>query len=174
MSRWRPPAPHATPIITAEGLERLQRELDELWHRRRPAVVRALAAAAAEGDRSENAEYQYRKKELAGIDRRARYLTRRIPRLKVPPAGRRQGDKAYFGAFVELQAAGASDSRQWRIVGPDEADPSSGNISIDSPLARALLGHGVGEELQVDLPDGPQTWRLAAVHYPHEKQNKDS
>ena len=140
MGRWRPPPPKASPYITQAGYESLQAELKELWVRRRD-VVAALAAAAAEGDRSENAEYIYRKKELGGIDRRIRYLQKRLPNLKVvdrAPAVNR----VYFGAWVELENTDGG-LVEYRIVGPDEADPTQQAISMDSPLARALMKKAV-------------------------------
>ncbi|HSD70882.1 MAG TPA: GreA/GreB family elongation factor, partial [Woeseiaceae bacterium] len=148
MGRWRPPAAGSSPYITPAGYQGLQKELNELWLRRRD-VVAALSAAAAEGDRSENAEYIYRKKELAGLDRRIRYLQKRLPTLKVvrqrPP-----GDAIYFGAIVDVSDEfGVSYS--YRIVGPDEADAKSSAISLDSPLARALLGKRVDDEVVVTI-----------------------
>ena len=137
MGRWRPPAPDASPYITPAGFAVLQQELEDIWLRRRD-VVKALSAAAAEGDRSENAEYIYRKKELAGLDRRIRYLQKRLPALTVvreAPAG----NKIYFGAFVDL-SDDEDQSQTYRIVGPDEADAKTLAISMDSPLAKALLG----------------------------------
>ena len=148
MGRWRPPPPKSTPYITAQGYEALQEELEELWRRRRD-VVKALSAAAAEGDRSENAEYIYRKKELAGIDRRIRYLQKRLPNLKVvretPDA-----DKVYFGAWVKLERDDGGEV-EYRIVGPDEIDRQSEYISLDSPVARALLGKSVDDEIRVQV-----------------------
>jgi transcription elongation factor GreB len=154
----------ASPYITPEGYARLKAEYEQLWSVRRPEVVRALAAAAAEGDRSENAEYQYRKKELREIDRRVRYLQRRIPELKV--ADRKPADpgKVYFGALVCVADA-AGEGKTWRIVGPDETDAAQGCISVDSPLARALLGRKEGESLQVRLPGGEAEYEVVEVRY---------
>ncbi|MDQ8049630.1 transcription elongation factor GreB, partial [Luteibacter sp.] len=117
MSRWRPPSPSSTAIITREGFERLKAELDHLWHTVRPEVVKALAAAAAEGDRSENAEYTYRKKQLGEIDRRARYLSKRIPVLKVVEAAPSQRDAVFFGATMELENVETGETVRYRIVG---------------------------------------------------------
>ncbi|MFP4245333.1 MAG: GreA/GreB family elongation factor, partial [Ectothiorhodospira sp.] len=138
MSRWRPPSPRSSPYITPEGHAALEAELDGLWTRRAD-VTRHLAAAAAEGDRSENAEYIYRKKELREIDRRIRYLQKRIPDLQVvrdPPADR---ERVFFGARVTL-VDGDGNEVSYRIVGADEFDPERGWISVDAPVARALLG----------------------------------
>ncbi|MEE8306648.1 MAG: GreA/GreB family elongation factor, partial [Gammaproteobacteria bacterium] len=135
MGRWRPPAPGSSPYITPAGFAALQQELEDIWLRRRD-VVKALAAAAAEGDRSENAEYIYRKKELGGLDRRIRYLQKRLPTLNVVRE-RPDGAGVYFGATVEVRAENG-DTNTYRIVGPDEANAKIAAISIDAPLARAL------------------------------------
>jgi len=165
MSRWRPPSPSSTAIITREGFERLKAELDHLWLTLRPEVVRALAAAAAEGDRSENAEYTYRKKQLGEIDRRVRYLSKRIPQLKVAegmPSDRRT---VFFGAQVELENVASGETLRYRIVGPDETDARRGWISIDSPLARGLLKKHVDDEFEAELPAGRTRFAVLAVDY---------
>jgi transcription elongation factor GreB len=165
MSRWRPPSPSSTAIITREGFERLKAELDHLWHTVRPEVVKALAAAAAEGDRSENAEYTYRKKQLGEIDRRARYLSKRIPVLKVVETVPSQRDAVFFGATIELENVDTGDSVRYRIVGPDETDARLGWISIDSPLARAVLKKRVDDEFEAELPGGRTRFAVIAVDY---------
>lgn len=165
MSRWRAPQPKSTPIITRDGFERLKAELDELWHRRRPEVVKALAAAAAEGDRSENAEYTYRKKQLGEIDRRARYLSKRIPSLQVAEAAPADRDTVFFGAAVELENVDSGEVLRYRIVGPDETDARRGHISIDSPLARALLRKRVDDEFDTELPAGRVRLAVLSVSY---------
>ena len=165
MSRWRPPAPGSTAIITRDGFERLKAELDHLWHVLRPEVVKALAAAAAEGDRSENAEYIYRKKQLGEIDRRARYLSKRIPALKVaegPPGDR---GLVFFGARIELENIDTGETLHYRIVGPDETDARQGWISIDSPLARAALKKRVDDEFTAELPSGRARFVVVGVGY---------
>lgn len=164
MSRWRPPSEKSSPHITAEGHARLRSEFDHLWRERRPEVVRALAAAAAEGDRSENAEYQYRKKELREIDARLKYLTTRLQEVTVIDVKPRSDGKVYFGAWVEL-ADEAGDTRGYRIVGADETDAKAGLISVDSPVARALLGKAEGEVVRVMLPGGVQELEIVAVRY---------
>lgn len=153
MGRWRPPQPPASPYITPEGAARLRAELQLLWHETRPEVVRALSAAAAEGDRSENAEYIYRKKQLGEIDRRVRYLSKRLDAIKV--VDRLPGDqqRVRFGAWVTVSMEAGSE-QTWRIVGADETHAGKGWISIDSPVARALLGKAPGDEVAVDLPEG--------------------
>ncbi len=163
MGRWRPPQPKSSPYITSQGFESLQQELQGLWERRKE-VTRALAAAAAEGDRSENAEYIYRKKELAGIDRRIRYLQKRLPDLTVvaePPA---DPGRVFFSAWVTLEDEEGGEST-YRIVGADEFDPDRGWISVDSPMARALLKHGVDDEIKVTTPGGDVTYFITAIRY---------
>ncbi|QSX77358.1 transcription elongation factor GreB [Agrilutibacter solisilvae] len=166
MGRWRPPAEKSTALITAEGHARLKAELDDLWRVRRPEVVRALAAAAAEGDRSENAEYTYRKKQLGEIDRRVRYLSKRLEVLRVvvePPTDR---DAVFFGAIVEVENEVDGEVHRYRIVGPDETDAQRGHISIDSPLARAMLKKRLDDEFEALLPGGAQRFVIVDVAYP--------
>ncbi|HVI55175.1 MAG TPA: transcription elongation factor GreB [Luteibacter sp.] len=165
MSRWRPPAPSSTAIITRDGFERLKSELDHLWHTVRPEVVKALAAAAAEGDRSENAEYTYRKKQLGEIDRRARYLSKRIPVLQVVEAVASQRDAVFFGATMDIENVETGETMRYRIVGPDETDARKGWISIDSPMARAVLKKRVDDEFDADLPGGRTRFAVIAVAY---------
>lgn len=164
MSRWRPPAPGSTAIITPEGMQVLKVELDHLWREVRPEVVRALTAAAAEGDRSENAEYIYRKKQLGEIDRRVRYLSKRIPSLRVIATIPTDPDTIYFGAVIELEDSEGNGYR-YRIVGPDETDAVTGQISIDSPLARAALKKRVDDEFSAQLPGRLATFVVTAVRY---------
>lgn len=165
MSRWRPPPERSTALITRAGHERLKAELDELWRVQRPEVVRALAAAAAEGDRSENAEYTYRKKQLAGIDRRVRYLGKRLPALKVVEQAPSDPEAVFFGAWVALERIDTGELARYRIVGPDETDAAAGWISIDSPLARALLKKRVDDEVEAQLPGGAARFAIVAVEY---------
>lgn len=163
MGRWRPPPPKSSPHITPAGFNALQKELDKLWLRRRD-VTRHLAAAAAEGDRSENAEYIYRKKELREIDGRIRYIQKRLPELQIvnsPPANRHQ---VFFGASVTLESETGGEKR-YRIVGADEFDPGKNWISIDSPLARALLRKTTGEEVTVTTPAGKTCYSIVDVSY---------
>lgn len=165
MSRWRPPAEKSTALITREGHTRLKNELDELWRVRRPEVVKALAAAAAEGDRSENAEYTYRKKQLGEIDRRVRYLSKRLEALRVVEGAPSDPDAVFFGATVEVEHAVSGEISRYRIVGPDETDAGKGWISIDSPLARAILKKRVDDEFEAQLPGGLQKFYVVAVEY---------
>ena len=165
MGRWRPPAEKSTALITREGHARLKAELDELWRVKRPEVVKALAAAAAEGDRSENAEYTYRKKQLGEIDRRVRYLSKRLEVLRVIGEAPGDRDAVFFGAMVDVEEAVSGDVHQYRIVGPDETDPKLGYISIDSPLARAMLKKRVDDEFEAQLPGGIQRFAIVGVSY---------
>ncbi|HEY6943412.1 transcription elongation factor GreB [Dokdonella sp.] len=164
MSRWRPPAPASTAMITPDGHARLKAELDELWRVRRPEVVRALAAAAAEGDRSENAEYTYRKKQLGEIDRRVRYLGKRLERLRVVAAPPTDRSAAYFGAWIRIEDEDGVE-HAYRIVGPDETDAARGWISIDSPLARAVLKRREDDEFEAELPGGRRSFVVVEVSY---------
>lgn len=165
MSRWRPPPPRSTAIITREGFDALKAELDHLWRELRPEVVKALAAAAAEGDRSENAEYTYRKKQLGEIDRRVRYLSKRIPSLKVVEGTPADRAAVFFGARLEIENVDTGDIQTYRIVGPDETNAKKGWISVDSPLARAALKKRVDEEFDAELPSGTARFVVLSVEY---------
>lgn len=162
MSRYRPPQPRSSPYITRAGFEALQAEEKAIWQRRK-VVTAALSAAAAEGDRSENAEYIYRKKELREIDRRIRYLQKRLPDLKVIDRTG-DGDKVYFGATVEL-VDDSGETSTVRIVGADEINPKLKHISIDSPVARALLGKSIDDAITLDLPTGAITYDIVDIEY---------
>lgn len=164
MGRWRPPQAASTALITRSGHDRLKAELDHLWRVHRPEVVRALAAAAAEGDRSENAEYTYRKKQLGEIDRRVRYLGKRLQSLKVAPDAPTDRQAVYFGAWILLEDDDGKEHR-YRIVGPDETDAEKGWISIDSPLARAVLRKRIDDEFSADLPGGRAAFVVVEVSY---------
>lgn len=162
MGRWRPPAPKSSPYITPEGFAALQKELQGIWVRRRD-VVKALAEAAAEGDRSENAEYIYRKKELGGLDRRIRYLQKRLPDLNVVRESP-GGDSIYFGAIVEV-CDEAGETHTYRIVGADEADAKTSSISMDSPLARALHKKRVDDEVVISTGEKTVTMSIVSIRY---------
>jgi transcription elongation factor GreB len=164
MSRWRPPAAASTAMITADGHGRLKEELDELWRVRRPEVVRALAAAAAEGDRSENAEYTYRKKQLGEIDRRVRYLSKRLEQLRVIDTLPTDTSAVFFGAWFRVEDERGKE-HEYRIVGPDETDAARGWISVDSPLARAALKRREDDEFEADLPTGRARFTVISVSY---------
>ena len=164
MGRWRQPEKPGSPYITAEGASRLREEVRYLWRELRPEVVKALAAAAAEGDRSENAEYTYRKKQLGGIDRRIRYLSKRIDIMKIVDRSPADTTIIRFGARITLLTS--SDGQvDYRIVGVDETDAAKGYISIDSPIARALLGKVVGDTTEVELPECLAQIEVIAIRY---------
>ena len=165
MGRWRPPAERSTALVTPEGHARLKAELDDLWRVKRPEVVKALAAAAAEGDRSENAEYTYRKKQLGEIDRRVRYLGKRLETLRVVDTVPADREAVFFGAQVEVENIVTGTTARYRIVGPDETDAKRGWISIDSPLARAMLKKRVDDEFEAELPGGGARFCIVDVQY---------
>lgn len=167
MGRYRPPPTRKSPYITPEGYKALQDESNALWVRR-AIVTKALKAAAAEGDRSENAEYIYRKKELREIDRRIHYLQKRLPTLKVVKDTPADAQRVYFGARVRLKTPGGEEVI-YRIVGPDEMDAKSGRISIDSPMARALLKKRLDDEVSVRTPQGETRYWVVDVGYPLSK-----
>ena len=166
MSRYRPPTPPGSKYITPEGAKRLRDELDQLWHDERPRVTQAVSEAAAQGDRSENAEYTYGKKRLHEIDRRVRFLRKRLEGMTiVDPAasGRRDPTRIYFGAWVQLDADGAL--RWYRLVGPDEFDMAEDYVSMDSPLGRSLLGKRLDDDVSVTLPGGTTVFTVVAINY---------
>ncbi len=167
MGRWRPPSPKSSPYITPAGFSALQVELKGIWVRRRD-VVKALAAAAAEGDRSENAEYIYRKKELGGLDRRIRYLQKRLPDLNVVRESP-NNDAIYFGAYVEIRSD-SGELQSYRIVGADEADAKTSAISMDSPLARALRSKRIDDEVVVQTGEKTSTFEVVSIRYEQHKQ----
>lgn len=162
MGRYRPPAAKSSPYITRQGYESLQNELKALWQKR-DEVTRAVTAAAAEGDRSENAEYIYRKKQLREIDRRVGYLQKRLPVLKVieqPPDNRNQ---VFFSATVTLDDG--ENEIIYRIVGADEFDPQKNWISLDSPVAKALLGKALDDEVLIKTPSGIKSVCILDIRY---------
>jgi transcription elongation factor GreB len=163
--RYRPPQQASTALITRAGYERLRDELDDLSKHQRPEVIAALSAAAAEGDRSENAEYTYRKKQLGGIDRRIRYLGKLLNRVQVVEHKPHDQTRIFFGATVELENADGTEETL-RIVGPDETDTAKSWISIDSPLAKALLKKSVDDEVRVETPGGVRTLYVLSISYP--------
>lgn len=164
MSRYRPPRTAGTALITPEGEARMRAEFHELWHVRRPQVTQAVSEAAAQGDRSENAEYTYGKKMLREIDSRVRFLTKRLEALKVVSEKPSDPNKVYFGAWVTVEDEEGKESR-YRIVGPDELDLKKNLISIDSPLARALIGKALDAEIKVQTPAGEQLLYVTHIEY---------
>jgi len=164
MGRWRAPQKPGSPYITPEGAKRLKEELLYLWRKLRPEVVKALTAAAAEGDRSENAEYIYRKKQLGEIDRRLRYLSKRVDVMKIVERPPSDVSMIRFGAWITLQGQDEA-LMNYRIVGVDETDAKQGFISIDSPVAIALLGKSVGDRTRVDLPESKVRFTVIEIKY---------
>jgi transcription elongation factor GreB len=164
MGRFRVPQQPGSKYITAAGAARLRAELDELWRRERPQVTSAVAAAAAQGDRSENAEYTYGKRRLREIDHRVRFLRARLDGMIVvdqPPSDR---ERVFFGARITLETEDGVQLR-YRIVGPDELDMASDYISMDAPLGRVLLGRRLDDEIALELATGTQRYTIVAVDY---------
>jgi transcription elongation factor GreB len=164
MGRFRAPPPAGSKYVTAAGARRLRDELELLWREERPRVTQAVAAAAAQGDRSENAEYTYGKRRLREIDRRVRFLRRRLEGMVIvdqPPA---DPQRVFFGAWVQLEAEDGTRAR-YRVVGPDEFDMAPGYISMDSPLGKALLRRRIDEEVTVEAPGGSRLYLIVAIEY---------
>lgn len=153
-----------TPLITRQGYEKLQKELDVLWREERPEVTKMVTWAASLGDRSENADYQYNKKKLREIDRRVRYLQKRLDNLKIVDYHPDQDDKVFFGAWVELENDD-DEMMRFRIAGYDEIFDRKDYISVDSPMARALLKKEVDDEVVVKTEAGVFTWYVTSIEY---------
>ena len=151
-------------LITQAGKDALQKELDHLWRVKRPQVTQAVSEAAALGDRSENAEYKEGKRELRSIDRRIRFLRKRLEVVTVVEYSPQQEGKAYFGAWLALENE-KGESLRCRIVGSDEIDTQRGHITINSPMARAVLGKQVDDEVIVQTPTGPTAWVIQQIQY---------
>jgi transcription elongation factor GreB len=164
MTRYRKAEPAGSKYATAEGARRLREELDHLWRVQRPQVTRAVAEAAAQGDRSENAEYIYGKKQLREIDRRVRHLRKRLEGMVVvsrPPDDR---SRIYFGAWVRLEDDEGNET-EIRIVGPDEIDAARRYVSMDAPLARRLMGRRRDDEVTAEVPGGRRTYVVTSIRY---------
>ena len=164
MGRYRPPQKPGSKYITPEGKKRLADEFEFLWRSKRPEVTAALAAAAAEGDRSENAEYIYRKKQLREIDSRIHHLKERLEDIVVVDTKPSNEAQVFFGAWVRLEDEEGNVS-EYRIVGPDESDSAKGHISMDSPIARALMKKMEGDEVVVKRPKGEAVFTIVKVRY---------
>ncbi len=164
MSRYRPPSPAASQFITPAGHARMRAELDQLWRVERPQVTQAVSEAAAQGDRSENAEYIYGKRRLREIDSRVRFLRKRLDGMTVVSQAPADRNRVFFGAWVTLEdEAGAEQTI--RIVGPDEFDMAPGYVSMDAPLPRALLGKRLDDEVAVALPGGEKRLVIVEIRY---------
>jgi transcription elongation factor GreB len=164
MSRYRPPSPKGSKFVTPQGARRLKDELDHLWRVLRPQVTQAVQEAAAQGDRSENAEYIYGKRQLREIDRRVRFLRQRLDGMVVVDQQPSNPQRVFFGAWVALEDDDG-DQTHYRIVGPDELDAGKGYISMDAPLGRALLGKALDDEVKVETPAGAKTYVIVGVRY---------
>ena len=164
MGRYRPPQATGSKYVTPEGARRLREELDALWRVERPRVTQAVSEAAAQGDRSENAEYTYGKRRLREIDRRVRFLRKRLDGMVIVEQRPADPNRVFFGAWVAVEAGDGAESR-YRIVGPDEFDMAPGYISMDSPLGRALLGKRLDDEITAELPGGIRTFVIVAIDY---------
>ena len=164
MGRYRPPQIPGSKYITPDGFDRLQDELDYLWRVERPKITQSVQEAAAQGDRSENADYIYGKKRLREIDSRVRFLRGRLDGMTIAGSEPADPDRIYFGAWVELEDDNG-DIKRYRIVGPDEIDPKLGYISMDSPVAKQLMKKTVNDEIVVDTPKGETELVIIAVQY---------
>jgi transcription elongation factor GreB len=164
MGRYRPPRQRGSRYITPEGEQAMRDELHQLWKVERPVVTNAVHEAAKNGDRSENGDYIYGKRRLREIDSRVRFLNKRLDEVEVVQRTPGDTDKIFFGAWVTLEEENG-DERQWRIVGPDEFDLSLGKLSMDSPLARALLGKRLDDEIRVHSPSGEQVYYVTGISY---------
>ncbi len=163
MSRWKPPRPKSSPYITSAGYQTLEAELKNCWEKRKE-VVKAITAAAAEGDRSENAEYIYRKKELRGIDSRIHFLQKRLPTLTIVSTVPDDQDKIYFGAWVSLEKE-SGEKVIYRIVGPDEHAFKKEFISMDSPLGKSLLKKTIDDEVVIKNEIQQVSYLIINIHY---------
>jgi transcription elongation factor GreB len=164
MTRFRLPQTPGSKYITPEGARRLREELDQLWRVERPKVTHAVAEAAAQGDRSENAEYIYGKRRLREIDSRVRFLRKRLEGMVTVDQPPSDPNRVFFGAWVSLEAEDGQETR-YRIVGPDEFDIAPDYISMDSPLGRALLRRALDDEVSVELPGGTRKFVIVAIEY---------
>jgi transcription elongation factor GreB len=162
--RDRAPPIKRSSYITPGGANKLRAELDHLWTVERPRVTQEVADAAAQGDRSENAEYIYGKRRLREIDRRVRFLSKRLDEIVVVSEAPSDPNRVFFGAWVTVEDD-AGDARTYRLVGADESDLDNGFISIDSPVSRALLGKRDGDEVIVHVPKGEVTYTIVGVRY---------
>ena len=164
MGRYRPPAAPSSKYITPVGKDKLQKEHDYLWQKKRPEITRSVQEAAAQGDRSENAEYIYGKKQLRELDYRLRHLRKRLADITVVDAVPEDQERVFFGAWVSLEDE-AGKIYEYRIVGPDEFDDEDEYISMDAPLAKAILKRRLDDEIVVKLPRGEKRYCISAIRY---------
>lgn len=164
MGRYRPPRKPGSFYITPEGEKALRDEVYQLWKVERPQVTAVVHEAAKNGDRSENGDYIYGKRRLREIDSRVRFLTKRLDALEVVDRPPEQQGKVFFGAWVTVEDE-QGEEQTYRIVGPDEFDLSQGKLSMDSPLAKALLGKSLNDEIIVKTPEGEKELTLCNIRY---------
>ena len=165
MGRYRPPRPKRSPYITAEGAAKMRAELRELWKVERPQVTQIVHEAAKNGDRSENGDYIYGKRRLREIDSRVRYLTNRLEAATIVADKPRDPSKVIFAAWVTVDAEATGTAQPYRLVGSDEIDPKLNWISIDSPMAQALIGKSIDEDTNVKTPAGDRCFIVTAIKY---------
>lgn len=165
MGRYRPPRQRGSRYITPEGERALREELRYLWKEKRPAVTQAVKEAAAQGDRSENAEYIYGKKQLREIDSRVRFLSKRLDELTVVRESPHDTSRVFFGAWVTLEDDETGDEVRYRLVGPDEFNVREGLLSVDAPLARAMLRKRVDDEVVQKTDEGERLWIITRIEY---------
>ena len=165
MGRYRPPSPKSSPYITPEGASKMRAEVHQLWKIERPKVTHIVHEAAKNGDRSENGDYIYGKRRLREIDSRVRYLTKRIEEATIVEDKPRDPSKVFFAAWVTVEDQDSGDEHVYRLVGSDEIDSSLNWISIDSPIARALVGKSIDDEINVTTPAGDRCLIITAISY---------
>ena len=165
MGRYRPPSPRSSPYITPEGASKMRAEVHQLWKIERPKVTHIVHEAAKNGDRSENGDYIYGKRRLREIDSRVRYLTKRIEEATIVEDKPRDPSKVFFAAWVTVEDQDSGDEHVYRLVGSDEIDSSLNWISIDSPIARALVGKSIDDEINVKTPAGDRCLVITAIRY---------
>ncbi|MDG1494297.1 MAG: transcription elongation factor GreB [Porticoccaceae bacterium] len=165
MGRYRPPSPKSSPYITPEGASKMRAEVHQLWKVERPKVTHIVHEAAKNGDRSENGDYIYGKRRLREIDSRVRYLTKRIEDATIVEDKPRDPSKVFFAAWVTVEDENSGDEYIYRLVGSDEIDSTLNWISIDSPIARALVGKSVDDEVNVKTPAGDRCLVITAIKY---------
>jgi transcription elongation factor GreB len=165
MGRYRPPSPKSSPYITPEGASKMRAEVHQLWKIERPKVTHIVHEAAKNGDRSENGDYIYGKRRLREIDSRVRYLTKRIEEATIVEDKPRDPSKVFFAAWVTVEDEDSGDEYLYRLVGSDEIDSSLNWISIDSPIARALVGKSIDDEVKVTTPAGERCLIITAIKY---------
>lgn len=165
MGRYRPPGPKSSPYVTPEGASKMREEVHQLWKIERPQVTQIVHEAAKNGDRSENGDYIYGKRRLREIDSRVRYLTKRIENATIVEDKPRDPSKVFFAAWVTVEDEDSGEEHVYRLVGSDEIDSALNWISIDSPIARALVGKSIDDEVHVKTPAGDRCLVITGIIY---------